>query len=575
MKHTQLIFNYQRKFVVIFLFSTFSFSCNQEVVLQEKNEKTSSSAILNEGVIAYPKKRVLRSKSLEQNWDDWTKVKLASGDSVYVPWNNQYVATTIPIDIRQDVKSSKGWELIAHTVNGYGERGMNYLIFHNRYTGILKVFYYLESTQSALQNTAIWKLHFEVPQSCLAFSETYANVSTKKNLADIYLGNITNDDSKGYTIGWNCFQTELAYDPDLTMGTLQIIPSSMTTSNIQVSGNMEAQTEGLIISATSSNVMDGTVKSAASFAGKKAEDWVEKSVTNGAFKQISSLIIKGAGSLVSSGISSLLGTFIGGFNKEQQTTQTVQLRTNGTVTLEGNIKTLQSGIITPLSLSISPQDIGRLGVWCLTKKPILRLDPYARHVRQDAVDPSSQLYGMSSPELYLELEDRYVINPELLSYIDDYKIKGKVFWKGGEILLRDALKQGKNSSYCHTQSPVFSKDCVYDNVYLPYLEVWAEIKFKDKNGMIVEDFEAYAPFEIYVPNNSKGEPGANPYFTFNSSYILSVSMELVTEQDGEKNTIVSNHTFIPDIEWDKDRYGDLYYSTYPFIPIDWDNISIY
>ena len=78
--------------------------------------------------------------------------------------------TAIPYDIRMDIKSVDGWELIAHTVNGYGDLGVNYLIFHNKYTGVLKVFYYLEPEQAQFaDNTAMWKLHFEIPQSCLAF----------------------------------------------------------------------------------------------------------------------------------------------------------------------------------------------------------------------------------------------------------------------------------------------------------------------------------------------------------------------------------------------------------------------
>ena len=83
-------------------------------------------------------------------------------------------------------------------------------------TGILKIFYYLEPNSSNLQNTAIWKLHFENPQSFLAFTSEYARLSSDKSVRDIYLSNITKDDSKGYTVGWNCFQVELAYDPDFS-----------------------------------------------------------------------------------------------------------------------------------------------------------------------------------------------------------------------------------------------------------------------------------------------------------------------------------------------------------------------
>lgn len=569
MKHFGRIFYFILKYIYILFVAIFFISCNENLEL--KQELNAPSMISQEEkLIAYPKKQKNRSKSIEQEWDGWEKVKLASGDSVYVPWNNRYISTTIPVDVRQDVKANHGWDLIAHTVNGYGERGMNYLIFHNKYTGIMKVFYYLESSQAALQNTAIWKLHFEVPQSCLAFSQTYANLSTNKDIEDIYLGNITNDDSKGYTLGWNCFQTELAYDPNLIEGTLQIIPSSMTTSNIDLEGDIEMNTEGLIISATSSNIMNGAVKSSANFVGKKAESWVQKAINGNAFKNINSLIVKGAGSLVTSGVSSLLGSFIGGFNKEQQTTQSVQLKTNGTVTLGGNIKTLQTGNITPLTFSISPDDIGKLGVWSLGEMPILKLDPYAVHERQSPECPYIQYYRGANISASAK---NYNINPDLLKDIKSYDVKIELFEKP-DVVQYNFLKQDWRASYGPTTFPANNK-LLYDKIYEPRLNFLIPVEMRDENGNEVENYEEYAPIEVYIPKTLKGEMGANPYFTFHSYYIVVVSMKMQVEQNGEPNTIVSSHTFITNmVEWEYDKCGDYYYSLYPFTSLCLDKSFI-
>lgn len=133
-------------------------------------------------------------------------MQLASGSYVHTPWNKKITSGTIPYEIRTDILPSDGWDLIAHTVNGYGENGMNYLIFHNHYTGILKIFYYLEPNSSNLQNTAIWKLHFENPQSFLAFTSEYARLSSDKSVRDIYLSNITKDDSKDILLGGIVFK---------------------------------------------------------------------------------------------------------------------------------------------------------------------------------------------------------------------------------------------------------------------------------------------------------------------------------------------------------------------------------
>ena len=238
-------------------------------------------------------------------------MQLASGSYVHTPWNKKITSGTIPYEIRTDILPSDGWDLIAHTVNGYGENGMNYLIFHNHYTGILKIFYYLEPNSSNLQNTAIWKLHFENPQSFLAFTGEYARLSTDKSVRDIYLSNITSDDSRGFNVGWNCFQVELAYDPDFTEGSLQIIPMSMTTSSIKLDGNLNSKTKGTVISTTTSNPLNGVVKGVASLVGNTAKDWVSDQVKDANFgDDVKKSLSSGAGSLVTSAVGAALGSFI-------------------------------------------------------------------------------------------------------------------------------------------------------------------------------------------------------------------------------------------------------------------------
>ncbi|MFT0524467.1 hypothetical protein ACMSD1_15035 [Bacteroides thetaiotaomicron] len=145
--------------------------------------ETPVNPIQESRLIAYPKKSDLgnmtRSETVGLDWENWETVALASGVLVAPPWANNPVASDIPEEIRKDIKATDGWDLIVHTVNGYGEQGLNYLIFHNKFTGILKVFYYLEQSGAQLQNTAIWKIHFESPQSLLAFASDYAGDATK------------------------------------------------------------------------------------------------------------------------------------------------------------------------------------------------------------------------------------------------------------------------------------------------------------------------------------------------------------------------------------------------------------
>ena len=118
----------------------------------------------------------------------------------------------------------------------------------------------------------------------MAFASDYAGDATKDSPSDLYLGNITNNSAKGYSVGWNCFQFELAYDPDFLTGSLQFIPESMTTANITLEGDFESETSGLIISITNSNPLSGAVEGVAKMGGSAAEKWVAKQVADGAFK---------------------------------------------------------------------------------------------------------------------------------------------------------------------------------------------------------------------------------------------------------------------------------------------------
>lgn len=82
------------------------------------------------GKVAYPNrlKGLTRGSSMKTGWEQWKEVRLASGENVYTTWNKDITSGTIPYEIRTDIQPSDGWDLIAHTVNGYGEKGMNYLI---------------------------------------------------------------------------------------------------------------------------------------------------------------------------------------------------------------------------------------------------------------------------------------------------------------------------------------------------------------------------------------------------------------------------------------------------------------
>lgn len=550
-----------KRFFMLFMTTVLLVSCGENMEDSMESQPLDNAHEL----VAYPmRSRGTRAgvSSEQGEWETWDNIVLAGGESVSSPWNEQKTAGAVPVEIRMDVKHKDGWNLIAHTVNGKGEKGLNYLIFYNRYTGILKVFYYAE--ENTPNNTGIWHLHFEQPQSFLAFSDQMAEISSSKKKSEIYVVNVTEETSKAFTRGWNCFLTELAYDPNFSVGTLQIIPECLSTFNVSLGGDLEAYTNGTIISATSSNPLSSIVNGVANVAGKAAEVWVGNAIKAGKFSKVKNVVVEGAGTIVKKGVGSLLGTFIGGFNKNGETTQTVSLKTTGKIKLGGTISTLQSCPIVPLSMSISVKDVGRLGVWCLTQTPKVYMGPYALNVGKDAT--TSYWYKYQFLPRIDNTQTKYVtINPDLVQEIGwnnihlgiDTYLQGGCFWED--------LGASYSDRYAYASS---FNDKLYDNTYSANgLSYTVSLPLFDKNGQVLENLDdMFVPYEIFLPDAPGGYKGASPNIRCQSYYKQVYGVQLTTTTG---DTVQLYHTFYPRLQWDYSRFNNdqMYLHEYPTIPI--------
>lgn len=551
---------------ILFLFSAiFLFiACSSPDLEENRSASSEVHSELTPNVV-YPLRNSSRAGTQETGfWESWEQVKLPSGKpAVYTPWNKKN-ASVIPQDIREDIKYSNGWRLIAYTIGGpneevKGDDFLNYMLFYNRYTGILKVFYYLES--SSMQNTGMWKLHFETPQSLLAFSDQYATISSDKTKSDVYVSNITNNDTKAFENGWNCFQVELAYDPSFTEGSLQLIPMSINTSSIEIEGKAISETKGMIIS-TTSNPLSGIVKAVATGAGKDAEKYVGSLISDGKFKNIKNLVMSGAGTIVSSGVSSLLGSFVGGFLKSGQTTLSVQLHTDTQINLKGSITTISSGLVKPLTISLSVKDVGRLGVWCLTKEPFFNLLPYVRYKGKWYSQDWYAYEIQTLPDL-LNF-DKVVLNPDLgvsnvLKKIDTY-------------LRRESITQALGSFGYSNKSMMTeprTDEKLYEDTYKGAGATFTiAFPIRNKYGTILKNLpSSKIPQRAFIPDVPDGTKGvdAKTNTSSNVKYVYTVSFTL---PDG--STVSSSHTFIPKLVWDTRQFQSdrSYKSMYPKVQVN-------
>lgn len=517
-------------------------------------------------IVAYPKAMGMSRNSENIGfWEQWERIEISGmSEAVHTPWDENISGGAIPDDIRTDIKYENGWDLIAHTVNGYGEPGMNYLIFHNRYTGILKGFYYLPHGTASPNNTAIWELYIEKPHSLFAFLDEYAKTSEQKENEVIRMGNIVLSSSRGFTPGWNCFQTELSYDPSLTNATLKIMPKTATQSTITINGDIDMETNGTIISYSTSNDAAGIVNFVSRKAGNAAKDWVNKALKADKFLGFIPKvdIVNGARDIVNNGISTIIGAFTGGFDENEQTVHTVQLQSLGTVTMEGKVETPTDGIIMPLTISISPEKVGRLGAWSMAKNPSIKFSPYSNHKGPNPISVYNQIYNLYVWGYPVEKE-KIAINPDIFPFIKKYDVQYYLY-DTNNIVRKAAFEDGDKNSYQGGYHLPELGNKLYENRYKASLIYGVDVYLKDVNGEVLVNCEN-PPYEIFIPNVPNGPEGAVPNFNCDSRYVITVEIKFTTN---DNKTMVSTHTFIPTFEWNYDSYNDgLYNILYPAEPI--------
>ncbi len=80
------------------------------------------------------------------SWETMQFLKINDGGAlnteVAAPWNSDVIETLMPTEICTDVKKKDGWEVAFSLLNLKGYTDMNYFGLYNKYTGVLRIFYY-------------------------------------------------------------------------------------------------------------------------------------------------------------------------------------------------------------------------------------------------------------------------------------------------------------------------------------------------------------------------------------------------------------------------------------------------
>ena len=440
----------------------------------------------SEEIVLFDEAGMPTTRSITQNvspvfdWWDTTSISLLGINSpVTLPWYNG-ASAQIPYYMLEDYKPEDGWEMVYNYCidTPPGEEGKYYLMFYNKFTGILRVFYY-NNHDVTTANTTLWRL--EVTESTSLFNalgQFTLPMSERVDNPVVYVTNLTDYPSKSIARGWNCFDIELAYDDQLSQNNahFNIGMYNMTSGEFILHGEIDLETDGTIV--THSSAYPGWVGSASKAAGEGAKGYVEKKLKGTSLEgSIANILSGGISSLASSGAKFLLGSLVG--KKDNSYNSSVQLTTTGDVTLDGDFQVMTTPNTLPLANNLMPGCIAYsddsflpaydepLGVWSLTETPTVYVNETRMWCLEKLHRQEGQMYyGCVQQEdlLYYypdSVRATVKINPAVLESIEKYDVQLDCIWEirsyaPRDYMFNDITMRGPRGSY-----PIYAEDTLF------------------------------------------------------------------------------------------------------------------
>lgn len=480
--------------------------------------------------------KIQTRSNTEISWADCSECMLRNGQMVRLPWASSIV-TTIPDEIRTDIEEENNWRILYTNVDiiGYDEKvtqadeGVNYLLFYNQHTGILKGFLYIENTIEG-NNNAFWLLSVSKGSKLFNFvSSDFALPLDSNDTSDmISVSTITkNGLTTGFEQGWNCFMVELAYDENSMNQKLDISGYVIKESTYEISGSYKSTSEGTFVTSTSGP--SSTLKGTANAIGNAGKTWLINNIgladnPNKPIKTVlnnaANLIGKGISGIITLGLQKVFGSLVG----STTTTYDFQYTTNGEISIQGKSQTPLSGIIKNIA-GIPLNGIGkRLGVWNLKTTPEYNINAPAQY--KGIEQNGNQVFYQYN--VYFQSKYEVVTNPDLeadVSY-NLYPVNYKKY-------------KGKTPDFVKTtySSDITTHSTLHPNVQTLYEDSTTIIEDK-KNSCIVSSnqlpnrtYQANTPALIF------------PDCKFNVS--TPVVFKILATVKDHNNTYYSSKSFIP------------------------------
>jgi hypothetical protein len=393
-------------------------SCNAQQDIE--NQEAANTSTISTRTLSADEPSI-SNPNLQNDWENVDVIKLNGGGEIDAPWVvKEGNSMNIPLNYRTDIKSEDGWIMLSHTLLNQSSLEPNYILLYNKYSGIVKGFYY--NRENIKNQSFLWALESQNPTSVFLSND---RVQEPIDSCNTYVtsSNIVENSQFNYgqlNQGWNCFSFELPYGTINNAPILSIKGYNNENSSLNLSGTYSGE---VIIPVTSEEPsgLKSIVTSLHAVAGLAAAIFPQLSVVPIAISAASSIL----------GPTSLY--------KSKTNTSNIRATSSGTMKLDGTSFTLFGGAST----SINNIDIKRLngnsevGVWNLKKLPTMTINKYARALQKNTPiigddDKTKQITVYRLIDLSPSIDKSYVeINPALLPLIKDYEVSTDFFFSKG------------------------------------------------------------------------------------------------------------------------------------------------
>lgn len=377
-------------------------------------------------------------------------------------------------NINRMYQSSKGWYLVYSNLLHNDFR--KYFAIYNKYTGLLRIFYYMHSSSAnSGSSNSFWGIRVaNATTSMFGFSSGIATDMSKLSNNPFFISSpeLTfessdlNKASKGYLYNnWYGIEIEIAYDSSLySSNTIKYFDLGGWCNNISsITGKIDTKGDitGKIISSSSggsftlslSNLFNNTTssvitnnqsiinnvgdnidtkiasgdnffKSLWTNIQTNAKKWISSGLESGAKKGLEATFSSG-GSVIGESIGGLFNSLIGASSKENVSKVELQIATISEVRLTNNSSIDGWGSVCQLPIPgttvdnqlYTPMYNKPLGVWNIKATPKLICE--LTHIRNQSLPKND----MTKVEIYFEKEPEIILNPIISSEytVTDYK----------------------------------------------------------------------------------------------------------------------------------------------------------